>query len=376
MKDILNYESLSENDIVNLINTADKVVLLIIPSLTVKIAYSIINSKVKCSITFATKDFSCNRTNEHFHAIKLLIENNITIKYSKPFAISTLMVDDLIVLFTMTPINNTLNSCQMVVDGMLSKLKCISGLEELRLKSHATVLKKSIMDNKVLKKLKDEQTEISLIHKLQNINFEFVELKFEGIRIDIKKISIPKELTNLGMHDEKVEEILSSSAKLLANNKSISKPLRKLEKRVKNIKDNYLVKIPHYGMLIDKNRKNEFKSILSSFDKDIEEVKSIIYDELKMELDKTEEALCRYYIPILKKTPSKKLLKSGYSPDDYLHRLFDKLFPRAETLLDKLKLLSAYKGITTELLEDDRFVYEIERHGINLYTDSDSAELY
>ena len=63
------------------------------------------------------------------------------------------------------------------------------------------------------------------IEKIHNLQMEFVEIEFKGLRLATKKIQIPQELTSLGMSND-VKNILSSSARLFDKTHDFSKSFK------------------------------------------------------------------------------------------------------------------------------------------------------
>ena len=127
-------------------------------------------------------------------------------------------------------------------------------------------------------------------------------------------------------------------------------------------------------MIIHKHIKEKFNTALEELSKEVEETKASIYTALQKELEETKKALFTYYTPIIKETPPNSLLKRYNlfdSNDDsivenYLEELFWSKFPQVDKLVNEIELLCRYKGVTIELMNDEKFQKALERQGIEL----------
>ncbi len=380
MNEALNREffnTLGNTEIANFIEQANEIVVLAIPSLSVKIAESLTKAEASSlHVVFSKEDPSNSRTPEHADAIELLAKNGIILRMSDSFSIGTLVVDQKGWLFTpLVEANTSVNSYAVSKDEAQKLVNSLAAVIVNRVvePSSQPELGEKLLNKDVAEDLKAEQKvliEKEKVNHLYEVAIEFVELKFKGIRIGSKRISIPKELTVLGMDDE-VKEILTSSAKLFTKNHDFSKKLKKLEDKLSLLKKDFLINIPDYGIVINKHIKDKFNSALEELRKDAEETKVSIFGALSKELEETKKALFAYYTPIIKKSPPNSLLKrhnlfDDNTVEDYLEGLFWTKFPLVDKLVDEIELLCRFKGVTIELMNDEKFQKELGRQGIEL----------
>lgn len=371
------FNTLGDTEIANFIEQANEIVVLAIPSLSMKIAESLIKIDVtSVHIVFSKEDRSSSRTPEHADAIELLAKSGIILRMSDSFSIGTLVVDQKGWLFA--PLNETNKSVNSYAVSKEEAQKLVDSLAAIIVNrpvetSSQPELGEELLKEEVIKNLKAEQKELVKKEQLQRIvevDIEFVELEFKGIRIGSKRIPIPKELTELGIDDE-VKEILTSSAKLFTKEHEFSKELKKLEDKRNDLKKDFLINVPHYGMIIHKHIKEKFNIALEVLNEDVEVTKESIYSTLQKELEETKKALFAYYTPIIKETPPNSLLKRHNLFDDnivedYLEELFWSKFPQVDKLVNEIELLCRYKGVTIELMNDVKFQKALEIQGVEL----------
>jgi hypothetical protein len=367
-----NFNTLGENEIASFIDQAESMIIIAIPSLTVGLAQSIIDAKASSKqIVFAQYDPTQCRTSEHADAIKILIEHNIILRISDAFAIGTLVIDGRGWLFTTVSksvqcVNSyavSMNEAQRLIDSLSAKV-----VNEPVSETQLPELGERVLIPEIIERLEEEKQELVIQEEREqvaNVEVEFVELEFRGIRLGSRKVAIPKELTQLGM-DEKVKDILSSSAKLFNGQHSFIHELKKLEENRNQIRNDYLFTIKEYGTMIRKKRKEKFNESNDELEKDIKKVQQSIQKQIDKELVETKKALIEYYVPLLKSNPPTKLLKYSDDIDDktaakIIDNLLSSALPRAETIVQDIQLICHYKGVSIELLKDEKFIGQLDQ---------------
>jgi hypothetical protein len=363
----LNFNTLGQKEIAAFIEQSESIIILAIPSLTLELATSITQSKaLSKQIIFAQKDPTQCRTTQHMDAVKLLISNNVMLRVSDAFAIGTLVVDDKGWLFSTIPdafaCVNSYSVSVFEADRLIESLsaKIVNEPVPNNLKPE---LGETILVPDVMEQLEEEQQAIKNEEESKralDFDVEFVELEFKGIRIGSRKISIPKQLTQLGM-DEKVKDILSSSAKLFSGEHSFVNELKKLEDGQNQIRNDYLFTIKNYGTMIRKKRKDKFSEAISVLQEEVKQVQQSIHKQLKTELNTTKNSLIAYYIPLLKANPPEKLLKYHDNVDDktaehFIDHLLSSALPNVESIVQDIQLICHFKGVSIEMLNEEKFI--------------------
>lgn len=373
-----NFNTLGEREIANFIEQAKNLIILAIPSMTNIIADSLLNSHVgNLQIIISKVDSMENRSFEHSEAVKKLLDNNILLRVSESFSLGAFIVDDRGWLFTpeVLPVNNIncFNVSKMEVQKLVAGLSAIVVQTHVNEKNKPELGEKIFTQEELIKDLEDENTilvEKFDREKIQNLDIEFVELEFKGLRLATKKIPIPKELTTLGMEDD-VKEILSSSAKLFSGEHEFSKDLKNIEAKRNKLREDYLISLGEYGLIIQKHMKKEFNEALENINKETDEIKEKISKTLSQELEKTKQSLINYYFPIVKENPPSHIRKVNKIVNDesvrsFLEIIFEKNLPSIEKLVGEIQLQYRYKGLTMELMKDEKFIKALKSKGVDI----------
>ena len=244
----INFNILGETEICSFVENGTKRVIIAITSLTNKISKTILNSKIKdIQLIVSKRDSVGSRTTEHSEAIELLLKNDFIIRVSETFSLNVLVVDESAWIFAQT--KESAINCFIV--SQLEVMKLISGLsakivnEPVENKHKPELgevcytkeqLKEDVQKEKKVIEVKNE------IEKIHNLQMEFVEIEFKGLRLATKKIQIPQELTSLGMSND-VKNILSSSARLFDKTHDFSKSFKELEDERRKIREEFLISI-------------------------------------------------------------------------------------------------------------------------------------
>lgn len=373
-----NFNTLGEREIANFIEQAKNLIILAIPSMTNMIANSLLNSNVSnLQIIISKLDSMDNRSLEHSNAVKNLLDNNILLRISESFSLGAFIVDDRGWLFTpeVLPVNNV--NCFSVSTAEVQKL--ISGLSAIVVEEHVNEKDKPELGENILTKqdlLQEVEKEQKVleekfdIERIQNLDIEFVETEFKGLRIGTKKVSIPKELTTLGM-DDNVKDILSSTAKLFGGEHEFSIDLKNIEVKRNKLREDYLITLGDYGLVIQKHMKKEFNEALDNINKETDELKEKISKTLFQELEKTKQSLINYYFPIVKENPPSNIRKVNKIVNDesirsFLEVIFQKNLPNIDKLVDEIQLQYRYKGLTIELMKDEKFIKALKSKGVEI----------
>ena len=373
-----NFNTLGEREIANFIEQAKNLIILAIPSMTNMIANSLLNSNVSnLQIIISKLDSMDNRSLEHSNAVKNLLDNNILLRISESFSLGAFIVDDRGWLFTpeVLPVNNV--NCFSVSTAEVQKL--ISGLSAIVVQEHVNEKDKPELGENILTKqdlLQEVEKEQKVleekfdIERIQNLDIEFVETEFKGLRIGTKKVSIPKELTTLGM-DDNVKDILSSTAKLFGGEHEFSIDLKNIEVKRNKLREDYLITLGDYGLVIQKHMKKEFNEALDNINKETDELKEKISKTLFQELEKTKQSLINYYFPIVKENPPSNIRKVNKIVNDesirsFLEVIFQKNLPNIDKLVDEIQLQYRYKGLTIELMKDEKFIKALKSKGVEI----------
>ncbi len=191
-----------------------------------------------------------------------------------------------------------------------------------------------------------------------NAAFEFVEFELLGTFIDRKTVPIPSHLS--GVADEKTREQLRTSFTILPPDHKLSGEHLARDKDL--IAKKFLRTIKSYGTVVLRSRKDAFEKEVQALRTTVEAFGHKIRDELQAAMDKTRENLTKAMLPLVRRTPPKKWLRSdGSKPDaetlrQFLEEDLRRAFGTADKLVKRMEVRLVFKGVTYESLTNDGFI--------------------
>lgn len=192
--------------------------------------------------------------------------------------------------------------------------------------------------------------------------FEFVEFELKNCFISRKEVPLKSDLFGLAKGD-KAYDSLRSSFKLIGKNSKISE--KKLSDKKKKITDHYLIQIKGYGAVILRNKKEEFNKEITVFKEEIKKFQNEIEKKLNEEIAQNKKTLIAALLPAVKRKHPERWAKYISSNDkkekdkeieELLHNEISEAFGTAKKLVDEMDASIVYKGITYELLNDQKFI--------------------
>ena len=123
----------------------------------------------------------------------------------------------------------------------------------------------------------------------------------------------------------------------------------------------------NYGRVFLKINKPILSERLNKFREMLDKHEKKVKAGLQKKLDKSQTQILKYYLPIVIKNPPDVLIGQLTNKNDlkemakiWLKSELDKVFPKAETLTEKMTLVEQYKDVCFETLNDAEFVNKIK----------------
>lgn len=201
-----------------------------------------------------------------------------------------------------------------------------------------------------------------------NSYYEFVERELLGVRIDRKRIRIPRHL--LGVADKKTRDQISSHFQLCADGSALSG--EQLRKDRDLISRRYLTLIKHYGCVVKRAEKPKLVAEVEGLRERVSEFSATLAQELQDSIDQSRGDLFEALLPAVLKTPPEEWCSSsGRRPDEaacrkFLQQDLKAAFGRAERLLSGMTVDLKFKGITFETLNDREFLVAADKAGLDV----------
>ncbi|OPH82902.1 hypothetical protein [Nitrobacter vulgaris] len=191
--------------------------------------------------------------------------------------------------------------------------------------------------------------------------FQYVELRLTGAAIHRHRIAIPKVIQNFGA-DESVQSRLKTTFDLIERESALSS--KPIEDELNTIRKNLTHSLgKDHGRVLSKAQKPLFEKRLSELRAKLEKFQTEVRSKLQEKLDSSRDEIVKYYVTRVVENPpdafAGQLLTEKPTEDDarrWLGLQLDRVFPKAEQLIQKMDLEQTYKDVTFETLNKPDFL--------------------
>jgi hypothetical protein len=190
---------------------------------------------------------------------------------------------------------------------------------------------------------------------------QYVELRLAGAAIHRNRIAIPRVIQNLGA-GESVQLRLKTTFDLIERESALSS--KPIEDELNKIRKNFTQSLgKDHGRVLLKAQKPLFEKRLAELRSKLEQFQSEVRSKLQKKLDSSREEIVKYYVPRVVANPpdafAGQLLSEKPTEEDarrWLDLQLDRVFPKAEQLIEKMELEQTYKDVTFETLNKPDFL--------------------
>lgn len=313
------------------------------------------------------------------NAVRLLYETSksvgVTLRHQPGLRIGMLVVDDITLVFSPTPLliegGSKVDSHPnaILLGGIPTKIARDVGIEKgLEID---TVIGREKVSGLKIKELQNDlafnppvKFDIARKVRVFNAQFEFVEFEVLGCSLSRRTVNIPGDLMGLAK-DEKTRKLLRSSFQLIGRESTLSGD--KVYKLKQALAKKYMFTISGYGTVVLRKNKDEYVSKVEVLKKYIERFRRQVKKKLQDEIDTNREALVKALAPAIEKSPPerwKKYLGSNPSLSEVSGMLsaeLTRLFGSAQGMLSDMEVSLLFKGVTYELLGDNKFLEAVRK---------------
>lgn len=197
-----------------------------------------------------------------------------------------------------------------------------------------------------------------------NAYLQYVELSLTGAAIQRHRLAIPPSIQKLGGAKD-LEGRLRTTFDLIEKGGKLSS--KALEDRLNQVRKSFTPSLGRdHGRVVLKAAKPHLDERLIEFRKDLENHQETVKKELQGQLDTSRKQIVDYYVPIVVKDPPDAMRGQflKYGDDEaraWLDGELDRVFPKAEALIQKMQLDVRYKDVTFETLNRDDFLEAIKK---------------
>ncbi len=207
-----------------------------------------------------------------------------------------------------------------------------------------------------------QRFDIARVIRVFNAVFEFVEVELKAVAVERRTISIPKHL--LGVASEEVRRQYSATYRLVPPDHKLSG--KKLADAKDRIVKRYLRLIPGYGRVILRKDREPFDRKMKELRKALNEFRANLAKDLDDAAQESRQRLKAELLPRLKETPPRLWDWLGQKPtpeevEDLLDEQLEAAFERSKAGVHAMELRVVNKGVTYELLQDERFMDAVRK---------------
>lgn len=192
-----------------------------------------------------------------------------------------------------------------------------------------------------------------------NAYLQYVELKLTGAAIQRHRLAIPASIQKLGGSQD-LEGRLKSTFDLIEKGDKLSS--KSLEDALNEIRKNFTPSLgKDHGRVVLKAAKPHLEERLKKFRDDLKAHQDKVEKELQGQLDESRRQIVDYFVPRVVENPPDSMRGQFLNFDGaeaklWLDAELDRVFPSAETLIQKMQLDVRYKDVTFETLNREDFL--------------------
>jgi hypothetical protein len=380
------------------IHRADTRVCYVAPGIQVNVANAIIESlkrspNIELTVSVDFDERVMRMGYGHIEGVRILRDAGIEVRHSPGFRSAVLIADDSGWVFTPTALYLEGEPQSEETPNALS----LSGqqLEEILLRLSPAAKAKAIAaaqteaESAELNKIPDDigiqpiapdlfdhveenlrqapPVEFDMVRQVRVFEpyLQYVELTLTGAAIQRHRLPIPKSIQKLGSVKELENRLRTTFDLIEKGSKLSSKPL---EDELNEIRKNFTRSFgKEHGRIVLKAVKPHLKAKLESLRKHVAAHQRTIAKELQNKLDKSQKQIIDYYLPRVIQNPPDALLGQSLtgkpSREDarsWLQRELEPVFPKPETLIQKIMLEERYKDVTFETLNAPDFLSAVK----------------
>ena len=196
-----------------------------------------------------------------------------------------------------------------------------------------------------------------------NAYLQYVELKLTGAAIQRHRLAIPPSIQKLGGSKD-LEGRLRTTFDLIEKGGKLSS--KALEDALNEIRKNFTPSLgKDHGRVVLKAAKPHLEERLAKFRDELKAHQEKVEKELQGQLDESRKQIVDYFVPRVVASPPDAMRGQFLKFEEaearaWLDGELDRVFPKAEALIQKMQLDVRYKDVTFETLNREDFLDAIK----------------
>jgi hypothetical protein len=207
------------------------------------------------------------------------------------------------------------------------------------------------------------QFDIARQVRVFNAYLQYVELKLSGAAIQRHRVAIPSSIQKLGGSKD-LEGRLRTTFDLIEKGGKLSS--KALEDTPNDIRKNFTPSLgKDHGRVVLKVAKPHLEERLATFRAELKTHQEKVERELQGQLDESRKQIVNYFVPRVVASPPDAMRGQFLKFEEaearaWLDGELDRVFPKADALIQKMQLDARYKDVTFETLNRDDFLDAIK----------------
>lgn len=196
-----------------------------------------------------------------------------------------------------------------------------------------------------------------------NAYLQYVELKLTGAAIQRHRLAIPASIQKIGGSKE-IEGRLRTTFELIEKGGTLSS--KSLEDTINEIRKNFTPSLgKDHGRVVLKAAKSHLEARIEKFRDELKAHQEKVEKELQSQLDESRKQIVDYFAPLVVASPPDAMRGQFLKFEEaearvWLNRELDRVFPKAEALIQKMQLDVRYKDVTFETLNHKDFLEAVK----------------
>ncbi len=189
---------------------------------------------------------------------------------------------------------------------------------------------------------------------------QFYEFEVRGTQIQNQSVQLPKALIGF-IRDKTTRDRITAAFKLVANDSRVSG--NNIREKAAGIRKRFIRHHPTYGGIILKSSTLSLEVEIADLEKLIDMQKETVLKRFASDAKKSIEELVKAFWRDIARTPPQDLIDqlgtnkpSSDEAKDYLRHVLDAAFPKAEEVVEGMRVVRVVKDVTWNTLNEPGFI--------------------
>lgn len=184
---------------------------------------------------------------------------------------------------------------------------------------------------------------------------KFVEFRLTGVRIDRRKVTIPKKLMQLIEDEPDTLARINASYSLFQHAEEITERSKGIDREFQAMKREFLVRIPDLGMLCRSDQKESLEEAVKTINDDIQQFKQQVEKDIRKEIQTSIQRLKNIFSRIAAEKEREQESCTPIPTPEAIQEQLEEAFPDPENYTKDMGLTVIFKDVTYDMLKSPKF---------------------